>query len=70
MTDDERHHELMRSGLRPMPPDAPSRDLWPSILARSQAPPRWSWVDLSLAAAVGLALLVYPEWLWLLAYHL
>ena len=48
----------------------PSRDLWPLIVSRSEAPRGWSWLDLSLAAVVAIALLMYPGGLWLLAYHL
>jgi len=49
--------------------DAP-RDLWPSLASRLDRGPAWSFVDLGLAAAVAVTLLMFPEWLWLLAYHL
>ena len=31
---------------------------------------RRSWLDISLAAAVAVVLLIFPEWLLVLAYHL
>jgi hypothetical protein len=37
---------------------------------RFEQAPRWSYLDLGLAAAAAVALAVFPEWLWLLAYHL
>ena len=70
MTDDERLARLLRSTLRPVVVPAPSRDLWPSIVSRSRAPVAWSWLDLGVAAVVAIALLVFPNWLSLLAYHL
>jgi hypothetical protein len=48
----------------------PSRDLWPAIVERSRAPAGWSWLDAGLAAIVALLLLLRPDWIWLLAYHL
>ena len=72
MTDHDHLEHLLRSALRPAlaPAPEPSRDLWPLVVDRIQAPPRWSWVDLGLAAVVTLALLMFPEWLLPLAYHL
>jgi hypothetical protein len=70
MTDDERLERLLRSALRPVAARGPSRDLWPRVLRRSQAPVAWSWLDVSLAAVVAIVLLLFPNWLWLLAYHL
>jgi hypothetical protein len=40
------------------------------VVDRLEAPRHWSWVDLSLAAMVAIALLMFPEGLFLLAYHL
>lgn len=70
MTDDQRLELLVRAALRPMPASRPTRDLWPRVLRRSQAPAVWDWIDLVAAAAAALALLLFPDWLWLLAYHL
>jgi hypothetical protein len=39
-------------------------------VSRCRAPDRWSWLDVGLSAAVVLVLALFPDWLWLLAYHL
>jgi hypothetical protein len=70
MTDDQPLRHLLQSALPPMNDLEPARDLWPSILHRRPAPSRWPWLDLGVAAAVALVLLLSPDWLWLLAYHL
>ena len=70
MTDDEHLERLLRSALRPTEASASSRDLWPRVVSRCQAPVAWSWLDAGLAAAVVIVLLLFPSWLWLLAYHL
>ena len=69
MTDD-RLTELLRAALPPAPDERPAHDLWPAVARRFDRTPRWSYVDLSLAAAAAIALAINPEWLWLLAYHL
>ena len=69
MTDDHLE-ELLRAALPPTSDDGPSRDLWPLLATRVDRAARWTILDVSLAAAVAIALLVFPEWLWLLAYHL
>jgi hypothetical protein len=73
MTDDQRLRDLLRSALPPTPDVAPPRDLWPRVARRLRAPSGWSfwsWVDVGLAAAVVIALVLFPKSLWLLAYHL
>jgi hypothetical protein len=70
MTDDERLRELLRAALHAGVDRDPSRDLWPRVLHRIEAPVRWSLLDISLAAVVAIALLMFPDWLLLLAYHL
>ena len=50
--------------------DQRAPDLWPAVVDRVDRHPRWSAIDLALAAAVAVTLLMNPEWLWLLAYHL
>lgn len=70
MTDDERLEQLLRSALAPVGARTPSRDLWPLIVGHRAAGGRWWWLDIGLAAAAAIALLVFPEWLWLLVYHL
>ena len=67
---DDRFSALLRAGMPPVGEDAPPPDLWRAIEARVDEPPRWSLVDLGLAAVVAALLLMNPEWLWLLAYHL
>ena len=67
---DERVKELLRAAM-PLPgAEEPGRDLWPQLSARCEQGPRWSYFDLGLAAAAAVALMAFPEWLWLLAYHL
>ena len=70
MTEDERLEQLLRSSLPPAATSGPSRDLWPLIVSRSRTPVGWSWLDISMAAVVAAALLMFPQWLLLLAYHL
>ena len=70
MTDDERLERLLRSALPPVANAGPSRDLWPLVVSRSREPMAWSWLDVGLAAVVTILLLRFPNWLWLLAYHL
>jgi len=70
MNDDDRLVNLLRAALAPAGAAAPSRDLWPRVAGEMNAGVRVSWLDLALAAAVAVALLIHPAWLWLLAYHL
>lgn len=70
MSDDERLGRLLRSALPPTDAGAASRDLWPRVVSRCRVPVAWSWFDLGVAVAVALVLLLFPNWLWLLAYHL
>jgi hypothetical protein len=67
---DERLGEILRAALPQSAADDAPRDLWPSLGSRLDRGPRWSFVDLGLAAAVVATLLMFPEWLWVLAYHL
>lgn len=62
--------ERLRAALPPTRDVAVPRDLWPSLVERLQERPRWPLLDLGLCAAVAAALLAFPEWLWLLVYHL
>ena len=70
MTDHDQFTQLLRAALPPMPDQAPSRDLWPDVLHRTQVRASWTWIDLSVAALVVATLAAFPEWIWLLAYHL
>ncbi len=71
---DERLKNLLRSTFPELDSQKPSRDLWPSIVNRIQAPAAWSWIDISVAVGVGvgvaIALVMLPKALLLLAYHL
>ena len=70
MTEDERLQLLVREALRPAAVPGPSRDLWPLVVKRIRASAPWSWLDLSLAAALAIALLMRPSWLWFVVCHL
>ena len=70
MTDRDRFEHLLRAALPPAVQGEPDHNLWARVVDRLDAPRQWSWVDLSLAAMVAIALLMFPEGLFLLAYHL
>ena len=75
MTDEDRLAELLRRAVPPVSFDAfddvrAPHDLWTRIAHRMDAPPRWSPLDLALAAAVAIALILFPQALWLIAYHM
>ncbi len=70
MMDDDRLQRLLRSAFTPTVCQGPSRDLWPLVVERVQAKVGPSWLDISLAGVVTLALLMFPQSLLLLAYHL
>jgi hypothetical protein len=69
MTEDTQFLILVRSAIPPVVTRAPSRDLWPCVVKRSQARPKWSWLDVGLAAGVAMVLPMRPDVLLLLAYH-
>ena len=66
---ERRLNELLRSALPPAVDDA-HRDVWPEVVERLDRHAHWSLVDVGLAAAATLALLLNPDWIWLIAYHL
>ena len=68
MTDDELER-LVHAAMSPVDAHGPRSDLWPALVARVDARREWRWVDLGLAAAVLAALVRFPEWMTLLAYH-
>jgi hypothetical protein len=70
MINDAQLSQLLRSALPAVDTDQPPRDLWPAVVRRSEARIEVSSADWSLAAIVMLVLLMFPEWFWLLAYHL
>jgi hypothetical protein len=67
---DERLQHLLQSAFPPAAGEGPSRDLWPLVVDRVQAPSAWSWLDVSLAAIVAILLVMFPKGLLLLTYHL
>ena len=67
---DERLKRLLRTSIPPSGDGSPSHDLWPRVATRLEQKSRWSYVDLGLAVAAAFALAAFPEWLWLLSYHL
>ncbi len=67
---DERLEKLLRAALPPTQDAAPRHDAWPSLAQCLDETPRWSVLDVGLGAAAAVALLLFPEWLWLLVYHL
>jgi hypothetical protein len=69
MTDDELERHL-REALRPTADGPARRDLWAALTKRLDERPRWSLIDVGLTIAVAVALLISPDRLWLLAYHL
>jgi hypothetical protein len=70
MTDDERLQQLLRTAF-PSPGDRRgANDRSPAVVDRLQQRPEWTWIDLALAAGVATALLLFPESLFVLSYHL
>ena len=67
---DERLKELLRGAVARPIADEPARDLWADVANRLDQSPRWSYIDAGLAAAAAVALTIFPEWFWLLSYHL
>lgn len=67
---DEHVKNLLRSALPPSEDGIAARDVWPRLSERLDRTAEWSYVDLGLAAAAAVTFLIFPEWLWLLAYHL
>lgn len=70
MTDQDRLERLLRSALPPTTDATPSRDLWSRVVRRGEPRGGWRWLDVGIAAAVAAMLLMFPDWAWLLAYHL
>jgi hypothetical protein len=71
MMNDDQLSQLLRTALPAADATAaPSRDLWPAVVGRSEARIEVSSADWSLLAIVAIVLLMFPEWFWFLAYHL
>jgi hypothetical protein len=67
---DEALKKLLRSAVSPVAIQDPTHDLWPAVADRLRARPSWSWIDFTVAAGLGLALVLFPRTLPLLAYLL
>ena len=67
---DEVLKNLLRSAVPPVGIQDSEHDLWPAVADRVRARPSWSWVDLTVAAGLGLTLVLFPRALPLLAYLL
>ncbi len=70
MTEDTRLLALLRSELPPVVPVRPPRDTWRRVVERNHRRGEWSWLDLAVAAAAAAFLLLRPDLLVVLAYHL
>jgi hypothetical protein len=70
MMDDNELTSMVRSAFPPTPDAGPSRDLWPRVVDRMRSRPEPDWIEIALAALVVLLLMIFPEWLSVLAYHL
>jgi hypothetical protein len=70
MTDDERLQQWLRAAVPASSGLGPARDLWPLVVERLQTRPAWTWIDMAVSAGAATALLLFPEWVFLLAYHL
>lgn len=71
MIDEQRLVGLLRSAVPPAAVRPPSRDLWPLVERRfAGSSGAWTWIDLGIAAATAIVLLLFPEWLLPLVFHL
>jgi hypothetical protein len=67
---DERIRELLKQSIGPIDAEL-GRDLWPQMLHRlEERPSAVPWFDWALLAAVALCLLLVPNTIPLLLYHL
>ena len=70
MNDDHRLSQLLRASMPSIGDARPSDDLWPAVVRRARQRERVSAMDVSVLAVVVVALLMFPQWFWFLAYHL
>ena len=70
MMHEEELRVLLRSTLRAPDIEGPSADLWPRVVDRMQARTEAHWVDIAIAAGIITLLALFPQWMFLLAYHL
>lgn len=66
----DRLGKLLREALPPTEASASRHDVWPLLVERLAESSRWSLIDIGLGVAAAVSLLLFPEWLWLLVYHL
>lgn len=67
---DDRIAELLRETRPPVRDNVSRRDAWPMIVARLASELRWSVLDIGLGFAAAGALVLFPEWLVPLVFHL
>lgn len=67
---DDRIAELLRAARPPVRDNASRRDAWPLIVERLASVSRWSVLDIGLGFAAAGALVLFPEWLVPLVFHL
>jgi hypothetical protein len=68
--DDDEVRQALKEALPPMDTEL-RRDLWPVMQRRFVAPkPRVAWYDWALAGLAGGVMVVFPELLLMLVYHL
>jgi len=60
----------LRAVLSPTQDNGMPRSVWSSLEERLNEKPRWSLIDVGLAASAAITLVMFPEWLWLLVYQL
>jgi hypothetical protein len=70
MITDDQLSQWLRSSVPAAAQRTPSRDLWPVVVQRAGTRERLSTADLSIAAIVVIALVMFPKWFWFLAYNL
>ena len=70
MTEDTRFLALVRAACPPVVSMPPPADAWRRIVERHDRRREWSWLDLAVAAAAAAFLLLRPDLLVVLAYHL
>jgi hypothetical protein len=69
--DYEKIQELLKTAIPPVADPELKRDLWPQMLQKlGEGPVRVSWLDWALVALVMVWLLVFPEAIPGLLYHL
>ena len=69
--DDEKIRKLLQKAFPPVDDSGPPRDLWPVLLQRlDDQAPRVPWFDWVFAGVIAALLLVFPDVIPVLFYHL